>query len=84
MMFVDWFDGLSVAGCGMLYVAGLFWLVGFAVLIALWSVVVWVFDGWMLLRLVIVCVDLISAPVNSVGIIRSTFYFELYFGLVMV
>lgn len=45
---------------------------------------VWVFDDWMLLRLVVVCVDLVSVVVNSVGIIRNTFYFELYFGLVMV
>lgn len=59
-------------------------MVGFAVLIALWRVGVWVFDGWMLLRLVIVCVDLVSVAVNSVGIIRNTFYFELYFGLVVV
>lgn len=40
MMFVDWFDGLSVAGCGVLYVAGLFligWVCCFDCFVACWG-----------------------------------------------
>lgn len=72
---------LRVVVCFMLLELG---LVGWVCcLLGLWAAVVWVFDCWVLLRLVVVCVDLVSVAVNSVGIIRNTFYFELYFGLLL-